>query len=323
MAKKAFIHHSVFGEGDLLVGSRFRVLLSPDVQDPEKLCVLEIREQLPSAGHEAPSSGPGFKEGTVQQWNQERGFGFIELDDGRRLHVHHTAFGGGSMLEGGRVEAIPMADKKNPHKWTAAVVKGEGVVTAGPRRSEPTQTREAVSAAAARAMASLSPASLQASQAPSISAIDVANALSAANIQAMSAASAGAVSGYGEALNAQTLMALAQAQSNPSNTSALLASLHALHAAAGAQAQAEAAAAAVGYGIFGQVAAQAEAERTGVQLPQYAAPQFQQFATAQFAATPAPAPTPAQMSPQEAAKSESYAERLFNEARAAKKARNS
>merc|ERR1712129_169216 len=66
--------------------------------------------------------------GTVTEWHEERGYGFIELGDGRRLYVHHTAFGGGSPVQGAPCEAIPAPDKVNVGKWSTESVRGDAAV---------------------------------------------------------------------------------------------------------------------------------------------------------------------------------------------------
>ena len=42
------------------------------------------------------------------------GYGFVELGDGRRIYVHHTSFGGGSLMAGLELEAsLPFQQDRN------------------------------------------------------------------------------------------------------------------------------------------------------------------------------------------------------------------
>merc|ERR1719330_797967 len=74
-------------------------------------------------------SAGGRQEGTVREWSA-RGFGFIVLDDDRRVYVHHssvvdcTGEDGKVNLERGQpVSAIIVEDTQNPGKWAANDVR--------------------------------------------------------------------------------------------------------------------------------------------------------------------------------------------------------
>mmetsp|Transcript_114875 Transcript_114875/g.199006 ORF Transcript_114875/g.199006 Transcript_114875/m.199006 type:complete len:467 (-) Transcript_114875:49-1449(-) len=132
--RRAYIHRTIVaastGSSDLAVGTRIRVKLQPDQRNPGKWCV---------AGVLGPASEPGvqaaqmleqaqFMEGVVADW-KDSGYGFVNMDDGRRAYVHRTALGGtGSLTVGLRVQVLLKPDLRNPGKWCAETVLGDGVV---------------------------------------------------------------------------------------------------------------------------------------------------------------------------------------------------
>uniref|UniRef100_A0A7S2CW83 Cold-shock domain-containing protein n=1 Tax=Alexandrium andersonii TaxID=327968 RepID=A0A7S2CW83_9DINO len=161
--RRVYVHHSSFGSGNLDVGERVSVVIVPDQRNPGKLSAQSLARdggiaaevalledgndgsETQSFDPSAPFSLPAKKgmsegldsaaspleewhSGTVVQWQEDRGFGFIELSDGRRLYVHHSAFGGGSLLQDGKCEAQVAPDRVNPGKWSATAVRGEAVV---------------------------------------------------------------------------------------------------------------------------------------------------------------------------------------------------
>lgn len=124
--RRAYIHASFLGGGELVVGERLRVLLKPDPRNPGKFSVAEVLTPLTSAVAEVPqgkipalgasqvlepwreseeASAEGPLTGAVTEWD-DRGFGFVLLDDGRRAYVHHTAFGGGEKVTGERAHLL-------------------------------------------------------------------------------------------------------------------------------------------------------------------------------------------------------------------------
>jgi len=187
--RRVYVHHSAFGSGNLSIGERLSMVVSPDQRNPGKLMTQNVARdgghaadqqlaQLPVQVARAPlvRTVPPFVQaaprpllqaaplrplppvvpkivasptcpaeewegGTVTEWYDERGYGFIELDDGRRLYVHHSAFGGGSMLQGLRCEAMAMPDKINKGKWSAASVRGDAVMYRKPGDELPPQTK--------------------------------------------------------------------------------------------------------------------------------------------------------------------------------------
>lgn len=165
--RRVYVHHSAFGSGNLAVGERVSVLVIPDQRNPGKLMAQTLARDgglvaqgcqaapapdlaapfsfapsLDGAGGSAPAPQDGniglfqtnqltteeWLIGSVTEWHEERGYGFIELLDGRRLYVHHTAFGGGSLVQGSQCEATVAPDKVNHGKWQATAVRGDAVI---------------------------------------------------------------------------------------------------------------------------------------------------------------------------------------------------
>mmetsp|Transcript_125584 Transcript_125584/g.217741 ORF Transcript_125584/g.217741 Transcript_125584/m.217741 type:complete len:468 (+) Transcript_125584:47-1450(+) len=150
--RRAYVHRSnIGGIGflDLVVGTRYRVNVQPDMRNPGKFSVSSIAgeadapgvfqaaqpTQLPQQVQQAPqmqmqqSAGGDdwFESGTVSDW-KDSGFGFVNLDDGRRVYVHRSVLGGvGSLVVGGRVEVTVKPDLRNPGKFCADTVLGDGV----------------------------------------------------------------------------------------------------------------------------------------------------------------------------------------------------
>jgi len=161
--RRVYVHHSAFGSGDLVVGERVSVVIIPDQRNPGKLMGQTLARDggLAAQGAQLEAVVPDLQElgamspglesaaltpqewlsGTVAEWHEERGYGFIELEDGRRLYVHHTAFGGGSLLQGSPCEAVATADKVNYGKWSAAAVRGDAVVPRASSGGEPALKR--------------------------------------------------------------------------------------------------------------------------------------------------------------------------------------
>merc|ERR1712216_230044 len=54
--------------------------------------------------------------GSVIRWD-ERGFGFVQCEDGRKAYVHHSAFGSGNLAVGEQVSVTVAPDQRNPEKW--------------------------------------------------------------------------------------------------------------------------------------------------------------------------------------------------------------
>jgi len=135
--RRAFIHRNTFGgQGDLLVGMRLRVTTKPDPRNPGKWCVGEIIGEL--TGEPPPSrwAQGQAEEGTVAEWNQTGGYGFLNMDDGKRAYIHRNFFGGsGDLLVGMRLRVTTRPDPRNPGKFCV-----ENVVSFG-ETSEPQAKR--------------------------------------------------------------------------------------------------------------------------------------------------------------------------------------
>lgn len=91
--------------GELDVGQRLRVLTEPDSRNPGKIRVAFVLEVE--------------YEGTVREWNQQKGFGFVHTPAGLRAFVLHTAFGGGDLYQGEQVLVSVVHDKRDPGKLMA------------------------------------------------------------------------------------------------------------------------------------------------------------------------------------------------------------
>jgi len=66
-------------------------------------------------------------EAVVQQWNEAGGYGFLALDDGRRVYIHRSNLGGdGSLVVGHRLLVTILPDKRNPGKWSVGEVLAGG-----------------------------------------------------------------------------------------------------------------------------------------------------------------------------------------------------
>merc|ERR1719183_124609 len=121
--RRAYIHRAAFGgNGDLIVGQRITVTVKPDARNPGKICVDQVSYVEGENGHlamgvkvqqeESPNTamygGGAFQgageatDGHVSEWREDKGFGFINLDDGRRAYVHRSAFGGAGDLVAGQ-----------------------------------------------------------------------------------------------------------------------------------------------------------------------------------------------------------------------------
>lgn len=145
--RRVYVHHTAFGGGDLEVGERVTVDVVPDQRNAGKF----MAQWLIREGEEVPNGVPSrperdeaalYKPATVIEWHEDRGYGFVELADARRVYVHHSFFGGGHLVVGGSCEVIVVPDQVNPGKWSATSLRGAAVA---PRNEEePTAKRPRV-----------------------------------------------------------------------------------------------------------------------------------------------------------------------------------
>lgn len=145
--RRAYVHHSAFGSGDLMFGEKVSVSVVADQRNPGKWSVKSLVRQSASPdmqetvaqtqtqnlndlmGNDGDEQAEqAYVIGTVVQWHEDRGYGFVDLEDGRKVYVHHTFFGGGSLMEGQPCELLPAPDRKNPGKWSATHVRGAAVI---------------------------------------------------------------------------------------------------------------------------------------------------------------------------------------------------
>jgi len=146
--RRAYVHRNTFGgKGSLEVGSRLSVTTRPDPRNPGKWCVGEVKSELAPASAEQLLLGSALdaataqaavlqaqqqqqqqlavatEAGTVQDWAEHGGYGFLAMDDGRRAYVHRNTFGGkGSLVVGSRLSVTTKPDPRNPGKWCVGQV---------------------------------------------------------------------------------------------------------------------------------------------------------------------------------------------------------
>jgi len=73
------------------------------------------------------TSSAGGDEGTVTDWHEAGGYGFLSMDDGRRAYIHRNSFGGkGGLTVGSRMRVTTKPDPRNPGKWSVDQVLAEG-----------------------------------------------------------------------------------------------------------------------------------------------------------------------------------------------------
>merc|ERR1712232_1018677 len=134
LPRKVYVHSSAFGGGDLIVGERVRVEVCPDQRDSTKLMAKQLMKQTqPVMQADAKTGnyttaetaqGSDYTAAVVNEWNGDRGFGFLVTDDGRKAYIHHSTFGGGSLTQGCACEAILSPDRINSGKWMVAAIRG-------------------------------------------------------------------------------------------------------------------------------------------------------------------------------------------------------
>eukprot|EP00928_Gymnodinium_smaydae_P018309 TRINITY_DN16977_c0_g2_i2.p1 TRINITY_DN16977_c0_g2~~TRINITY_DN16977_c0_g2_i2.p1 ORF type:complete len:286 (+),score=51.18 TRINITY_DN16977_c0_g2_i2:439-1296(+) len=158
--RRVYVHNSAFGGGDLQERELVRVAVFPDDRDPTKLMAKRLERRPPPGALNVPeewreleklglslppvsqaslvaaaAAGTAAAEGeaewlnaTVADWAEQRGFGFVVLEDNRRAYVHHSSFGGGSLQKGQSCQVVVMPDRLNAAKLMVSQIRGEAVV---------------------------------------------------------------------------------------------------------------------------------------------------------------------------------------------------
>merc|ERR1712187_108394 len=105
--KRAYVHRSHCDGEDLVPGEVVSATIVPDAQTPKKWAARSVVR--------GPYQGEA---GIVTDWNEAGGYGFVQLDDGRRAYIHRSVFGGsGALTIGQRLRVRTDPDVRNPGKW--------------------------------------------------------------------------------------------------------------------------------------------------------------------------------------------------------------
>jgi len=113
--RRAYVHNSQCGGEHLLQGEVVTAVLVPDAKEPGKWAAHQVKRDLSSLTSE---------DGVVLDWHEDGGYGFLQLEDGRRAYIHRSSFGGaGSLPLGARLRVIVSPDIRNPGKWSVAEVE--------------------------------------------------------------------------------------------------------------------------------------------------------------------------------------------------------
>ncbi|CAK0803000.1 unnamed protein product [Prorocentrum cordatum] len=133
--RRAFIHRSMLGQlpgQGLAVGSTMRVTVKPDPRNPGKWTVDQVVAQPPGAPQGAAPPMGDTASGTVASWNEDGGYGFLDMEDGRRAYIHRSMFGGaGSLAVGSRLLVSTRPDSRNPGKLCVGEVLAGDIVDSG------------------------------------------------------------------------------------------------------------------------------------------------------------------------------------------------
>lgn len=119
--RRAYVHATALGDsrtmgGGLTPGEAVSCVLEQDKANAGKWCAKEVLR------------GPTGEDGEICQWNVQGGFGFLNMDDGRRAYIHASVFGDHERRElaiGLRMRVATKPDPRNPGKWSVSAVKGE------------------------------------------------------------------------------------------------------------------------------------------------------------------------------------------------------
>lgn len=133
--RRAFIHRSMLGQHPgqgPTVGSRLRVTIKPDPRNPGKWTVDRVLGQPLEAAACAAAPAGSTANGTVASWNEDGGYGFLDMEDGRRAYIHRSMFGGtGSLAVGSCLLVSTRPDSRNPGKICVDEVLGGDIINSG------------------------------------------------------------------------------------------------------------------------------------------------------------------------------------------------
>eukprot|EP01061_Rhynchopus_euleeides_P045223 TRINITY_DN8047_c0_g1_i1.p1 TRINITY_DN8047_c0_g1~~TRINITY_DN8047_c0_g1_i1.p1 ORF type:complete len:300 (+),score=114.30 TRINITY_DN8047_c0_g1_i1:70-900(+) len=127
---EAFAHHSNLPGPGLIVGKTvfYNVESAQPLKRGNHLVAIDIHGE----GVLPPVNGMGQMRGRVKLWVNGRSMGVITSIEGEEIHVHSSAFGGGSLAVGKDVTFDLTREVHNKTgKRIAFNVQGEGVVTIG------------------------------------------------------------------------------------------------------------------------------------------------------------------------------------------------
>lgn len=105
--RRAYMHHSAFGGGQVALNEKLTAVYQPDPRNPGKFTAMRVQR-----GELA----------TVVDWNP-KGFGFVTFSGGIRAYIHHSTFGKGDLMVGEKLTATPAPDPRNPGKYSAQNVQ--------------------------------------------------------------------------------------------------------------------------------------------------------------------------------------------------------
>jgi len=108
----AYVHATACGDKHLSPGEVISAVVVPDPKREGGLCAQSVVD------------GPIGEDGILLEWTEEKGFGFLQMDDGRRAFLHRSAFGAHvSPPSGVKLRVILQEDAKTPGKWSVREVK--------------------------------------------------------------------------------------------------------------------------------------------------------------------------------------------------------
>eukprot|EP00927_Polykrikos_kofoidii_P019313 TRINITY_DN19016_c0_g1_i1.p1 TRINITY_DN19016_c0_g1~~TRINITY_DN19016_c0_g1_i1.p1 ORF type:complete len:567 (-),score=121.97 TRINITY_DN19016_c0_g1_i1:59-1759(-) len=120
----AYVHSSSCGDRHLTQGEVVSAIVTEDKRRSGGLCAQHV------------ISGPVGEDGTLMEWNEEKGFGFVQMDDGRRCFLHRSAMvAAASPKTGTRLRVNTKQDARSTGKWMVSEVKAIQEPLVGDRAS--------------------------------------------------------------------------------------------------------------------------------------------------------------------------------------------